>query len=124
MTRRRRVADAVQAEVLVKSRRRCCVCYGLKRDADIKQGQIAHLDQDPGNNNESNLAFLCFDHHDQFDSKTRQSKNLTVKEISRYRSELYQHFSLWEIDHSEFLLNYLAASIDAKSNGGNLMEGR
>jgi hypothetical protein len=78
MARRKRVADAIQAEVLVKSRRRCCVCYGLKRDADIKQGQIAHLDQDPANNNESNLAFLCFDHHDQFDSKTSQSKNLTA----------------------------------------------
>jgi hypothetical protein len=115
VVKRRRVADAVQAEVLVKSRRRCCVCYGLKRDDEIKQGQIAHLDQNPGNNNEDNLAFLCFDHHDQFDSKTSQSKNLTAKEIIRYRGELYQHFSLWGLDHSEFLLNYLAASIDAKS---------
>jgi hypothetical protein len=50
VARRRRVADAVQAEVLVKSRRRCCVCYGLNRDADTKQGQIAHLDKNRANN--------------------------------------------------------------------------
>jgi hypothetical protein len=112
VARRKRVTDAVQAEVLVKSRRRCCVCYGLNRDTTTKQGQIAHLDKNRANNEESNLAFLCLPHHDQFDSNTSQSKNLTAKEITRYRNELYQHFSLWGLDHSEFLLNYLAASID------------
>jgi hypothetical protein len=115
MARRKRVADAIQAEVLVKSRRRCCVCYGLKRDLKIKQGQIAHLDQNSANNIESNLAFLCFDHHDQFDSTTSQSKNLTAKEVITYKRELYRHFSPWGIDQSEHLLNYLAASIDAKA---------
>ena len=77
-----------------------------------KPGQIAHLDKDPANNSEENLAFLCFEHHDQFDSRTSQSKNLTRLEIERYRLELYQHFSPWNrVSHPEYLLNYLAASI-------------
>ncbi|MGZ5199978.1 MAG: hypothetical protein ACXWC4_09430 [Telluria sp.] len=35
-----------------------------------------------------NLVFLCFDHHDSFDSTTSQSKNYTAGEISQYKSQL------------------------------------
>jgi hypothetical protein len=63
------------------------------RDLGLKQGQIAHLDQNPANNTETNLAFLCFDHHDQFDSTTRQSKNLTKREVEIYRNELHAHIA-------------------------------
>jgi hypothetical protein len=117
MASRKRVADAIQADVLVKSRRRCCVCFGLSRDEEVKQGQIAHLDHDPSNKRESNLAFMCLPHHDQYDSKTSQSKNLTETEVRRYREELYRHFSPWgpRPERTEFLLNYVAASMDAKS---------
>lgn len=78
-----------QAAVLLKSRRRCCICFGLNRDTSLKQGQIAHLDGNSGNSDEDNLAFLCFDHHDQFDSTTRQSKNFTTIEVKRFRTELH-----------------------------------
>ena len=83
------ISPAIQADVLLKSRRRCCICFGLNRDTSLKQGQIAHLDRDNANSVEENLAFLCFDHHDQYDSTTRQSKNLTLLELKRFRSELY-----------------------------------
>lgn len=123
MADRKRVSDAVQAEVLVKSRRRCCVCFGLNHDDSVKQGQIGHLDQNPANNSEGNLAFLCFDHHDQYDSKTSQSKNLTKTEVERYRLELYQHFSPWNrVAHPDYLLNYLAASIDTKDIAKTLLK--
>lgn len=82
------IPPSVQAEVLVESRRRCCICFGLNRDTSLKVGQIAHLDGDPSNPKKENLAFLCFDHHDKFDSKTSQSKNLTVEEVKHYRAEL------------------------------------
>ncbi|MGF1619286.1 MAG: hypothetical protein ACFCUR_01585 [Rhodomicrobiaceae bacterium] len=52
-------------------------------------GQIAHVDQDSSNNSEDNLVFLCLTHHDQYDSKTSQSKNFTKKELLHYRDELY-----------------------------------
>ena len=84
------VKPAVQAEVLLKSRRRCCVCYGLNRDTSLKAGQIAHLDQNAKHGGEDNLAFMCFLHHDEYDSTTRQRKNFTREEVRRFRSELYQ----------------------------------
>ncbi|MBU1725611.1 MAG: hypothetical protein KJ892_17335 [Gammaproteobacteria bacterium] len=87
---RKPVTPTTQSAVLVSSRRRCCICFGLNRDTSLKQGQIAHLDQDSSNPSEENLAFLCFDHHDQYDSKTRQSKNFTIDEVKRYRDELYK----------------------------------
>lgn len=85
---RKPISEQIQTSVLTKSRRRCCICYGLHRSTDLKQGQIAHLDKNSSNNSEENLAFLCFDHHDQYDSSTRQSKNFTIKEVKQYRSEL------------------------------------
>lgn len=88
---RKKIPDDIQKEVLVTSRRRCCICYGLNRDISIKKGQIAHLDGDNENYKFDNLAFLCFDHHDEYDGKTSQSKNFTIKEVKEYRAELYEN---------------------------------
>lgn len=88
---RKKIPDDIQKEVLVSSRRRCCICYGLHRDIAIKKGQIAHLDGDNENYKFDNLAFLCFDHHDEYDGKTSQSKNFTIKEVKEYRAELYEN---------------------------------
>jgi len=90
MSRRRAVPSEVEVEVLLHSGRRCCMCFGLYGDLEIKQGQITHLDHDPGNNNLDNLAFLCLGHHDQYDTRTSQSKGWTAAEIRRYRTLLYE----------------------------------
>lgn len=112
MTTRTHVRDSTQAEVLVQSRRRCCVCFGLNRDERVKKGQIAHLDGNKNNNVLENLAFLCFVHHDEFDSRTSQSKGLTPLEVSIYRDELLHHFGSWSarIQRDE-LLNFLAFAV-------------
>ncbi len=109
MASRTKVPDSTQAEVLVQSRRRCCVCFGLDRDEAVKKGQIAHLDGDRNNNTPENLAFLCFDHHDEFDSTTSQSKGLQRKELETYREELYRTFGNWStLLRRDELLNFLA----------------
>ncbi|MBN2321821.1 MAG: hypothetical protein JXR49_22270 [Acidobacteria bacterium] len=87
---RKRVSPNIVKTVLIQSRRRCCVCFGLFRDIALKTGQIAHLDDRPDNNNLDNLAFMCLEHHDQYDSQTSQSKGLTSKEIQHFRAELYE----------------------------------
>jgi hypothetical protein len=87
---RKRIPDDVQARVLTRSRRRCCICYGLNRDTSIKQGQIAHIDQEASNGSEENLVFLCMPCHDRYDSTTRQSKNFTAAEVKHFRTELDQ----------------------------------
>jgi hypothetical protein len=65
----------------------------MNGDWQQKQGQIAHIDHDPSNGAEDNLAFLCLPHHDQYDSKTSQSKGITGGEVRKYRQELYEALS-------------------------------
>lgn len=89
---RKKVKQTTQTEILYKSRRRCPICYGLNGDIELKKGQIAHLDKNSSNNDFDNLAFLCFDHHDEFDGNTSQSKSLQENEVKRYRDDLYQLF--------------------------------
>jgi hypothetical protein len=90
---RKKVPKSIQDEILIKSRRRCCICYALQGDCEEKRGQIAHLDGDRANNNPDNLAFLCLDHHDQFDSRTSQSKGFSVSEVKEHRSQLYSYIN-------------------------------
>jgi hypothetical protein len=110
MVLRKKVPDTVQAEVLAQCRRRCCLCYGLNRDLKTKKGQIAHLDGDRNNNRIENLVFLCLEHHDEYDSRTSQSKGFLQPEIERFREELTYHFSSWSTQlRRDELLNFLAA---------------
>lgn len=85
---RKQPRSNVEEQVLSSCRRRCALCYGLKRDAHQKKGQIAHLDQDPSNNAPDNLAFLCLEHHEEYDARSRQAKGITIGEVKRFRSEL------------------------------------
>lgn len=113
MASRKKISDSTQTDVLVQSRRRCCLCFGLDRDEGIKKGQIAHLDGDRTNNSNENLAFLCLEHHDEFDSTTSQSKGLLVSEVKKYREELYYHFGNWAARlRRDELLSFLASQID------------
>jgi hypothetical protein len=57
---RRQTPSMVELLVLDSSRRRCALCFHFKGDLTEKVGQIAHLDDDPSNTSEDNLAFL---HH-------------------------------------------------------------
>jgi hypothetical protein len=88
-TKRKQAKPDHQAEVLARCLRRCCVCFALDHENSQKAGQIAHLDHDPSNDDPDNLVFLCLPHHDQYDSKTSQSKNLTEAEVRKYRSVLW-----------------------------------
>src|SRR5919197_5040516 len=87
---RPKISPEVQARILGESRRRCAICFGLHRDLSRKKGQIAHLNRDPNDNAPRNLAFLCMDHHDEYDSTARQSKRLTEMEVQHYRDELIE----------------------------------
>jgi len=88
-TKRKQAKPDNQGDILARCRRRCCVCFALNQDASEKRGQIAHLDRDPSNDDPDNLVFLCLPHHDQYDSKTSQSKNLTEAEVRKYRLALW-----------------------------------
>ena len=87
---RKAIPDDVQNSILTKSRRRCCLCFWLDGRDEVQKGQIAHLDQNNENAEEDNLAFLCFDHHDEYDGVPRLAKGLREREVRHWRDELYR----------------------------------
>lgn len=90
MSKRTTIPEATQTELFTKSGRRCAICFALHCDVGVKVGQIAHLDDNPQNNKIENLFFLCQSHHDQYDSRTSQTKGLTEHEVRSYRDKLYE----------------------------------
>ena len=91
MARKRKpIPPETQRAVLLKSRRRCCLCFWLDRIDEERAGQIAHLDHNHDNHVEDNLVFLCLEHHDKYDSKTSTSKRLREDEVREYRNRLYR----------------------------------
>jgi len=53
-----------------------------------KRVQFAHIDRDPSNSTAENLAPLCLDHHDEYDSRPSQSKGITQHELRSYKDQL------------------------------------
>jgi hypothetical protein len=96
---RKRLSKVVEKSILTKSARRCALCYGMKGDLDEKRGQIAHIDGDRSNNASRNLAFMCLEHHSEFDSRTSQHKNYTAGEVRGYLRMLYR-----AVDRNEHLV--------------------
>lgn len=89
MSERRKVPDSVQASVLLAARRRCCLCVFLDERDEVRKGQIAHINRNSSDFRFENLVWLCLDHHDEYDSRTSQSKGLTRYEVEAYRDKLY-----------------------------------
>jgi hypothetical protein len=89
MTARLPIPEEIQHRILDRSRRRCALCIHFNNDWRQKEGQLAHLDRDPANCAEDNLTFLCLPHHDDYDTKRRQTKSLTVHEVKAARDRLY-----------------------------------
>jgi hypothetical protein len=87
---RKPTPSGIELQVLDQSRRRCTLCFHLKGDLSEKHGQIAHLDDNPANYAEDNLAFMCMEHHSLYDSTTSQHKNYTVHEAKAARARLHQ----------------------------------
>ena len=80
---------AIETDVLTASQRKCCLCYYLGGIRTHRKGQIAHLNQDRSDSSFENLVWLCLEHHDEFDSRTSQSKGFTMGEVAVYRDRLY-----------------------------------
>lgn len=80
---RRRIPKSTEGELLFKTDMKCCVC------SDKRGDHIHHLDENPSNNNLDNLAFLCFDHHEEASVKNNLRKKLTPETIRKYRELHY-----------------------------------
>jgi hypothetical protein len=105
---------AVETAVLANSARRCALLFYLKGDLREKLGQIGHLDGNPNNSAEDNLAFMCLKHHSLFDSKTSQHKNYTMPEVKAARAKLYDLVSHGNHLSPATAQPYLQAEVDKK----------
>jgi len=101
---RKSIPLVVQADVVIKSKRRCALCVGLNGDTSERPGQIAHINGDHSDNRFENLVWLCLEHHDKFDSKTSQTKNYTQLEVRNHRDNLYQMHSLSKYSNEDIEL--------------------
>ncbi|MCO6458599.1 MAG: hypothetical protein J5I93_25105 [Pirellulaceae bacterium] len=88
MSNRKHIPIETETKILMESARRCALCFGLKGDLSRKAGQIAHIDRDASNADEANLVYLCLEDHDEYDSKTSQSKGITAAELTEYKKRL------------------------------------
>jgi hypothetical protein len=112
---RKQVPANVETAVLLKSARRCALCFHLSRDLSEKIGQIAHLDKDPSNSADDNLAFMCLHHHSLFDSSTSQHKNYTLPEVKSARASLYEVVARGEHAAAVLAVATVPENIDANS---------
>jgi tetratricopeptide (TPR) repeat protein len=72
----------VAARVLFNADRTCCVCR-----TQGKPVQIHHLDEDPSNNGELNLAVLCFDCHTDTQLRGGFHRKLDSDQVVLYRDD-------------------------------------
>ena len=101
---RKPIPPVVQADIVIKSKRRCALCVGLEGNTSERPGQIAHLNGDHSDNRFENLVWLCLEHHDKFDSTTSQTKNYTQLEVRSHRDKLYQMYSSSEYSQDDIEL--------------------
>jgi hypothetical protein len=90
MGSRQQPSKSDQTKLFLASRRKCCLCVFLNDRDEVRQGQIAHLNRDASDSRFENLVFLCFEHHDDYDTKRSQSKGFLPEEVRAYREMLYQ----------------------------------
>lgn len=86
---RKPLLKSVETDVLLASRRRCSLCVFLEHRDTPRKGQIAHLNGNASDRRFENLVYLCLEHHDEYDSRSSQSKGYTADELRSYRDKLY-----------------------------------
>lgn len=75
----------VAAEVLFDADRTCCVCRVRGRPV-----QIHHIDEDPSNNDLSNLVALCLDCHNDTQIAGGFGRRLDAGQVRQYREDWLQ----------------------------------
>jgi hypothetical protein len=81
---RNEIPADVAARVQFRSNRICCVCNEPR-----KAIQIHHIDEDPSNNDEQNLAVLCIECHDQTQIRGGFGRKLDRHQVTLYRDNWY-----------------------------------
>lgn len=79
---REQIPVETAAQVLFLSDRTCCVCRFRGKPV-----QIHHIDEDPSNSDQTNLAVLCFDCHRETQIRGGFDRKLDAQQIILYRDD-------------------------------------
>ncbi len=85
---RKRIPKELALQVEFASDRICCVCHEPN-----KAVQLAHIDDDPSNNDFDNLALLCLDCHSQAHTRGGFGRNLTADLVRKYNADWRKQIS-------------------------------
>jgi len=77
---RKKIPQKIEAQILFINDRVCCIC----RDPS-KKVQIHHIDGNPNNNNLSNLAVVCINHHDEIHKSGGVTKAISTTLLKKYK---------------------------------------
>lgn len=91
MAERIKIPSKTETKILLRNKHSCCICR------DPKSGQeviIHHIDGDPSNNNENNLAVLCLNHASMADAGLKKGKLGSGKKLTPDEVKLFKQ--TWE----------------------------
>lgn len=71
MGKRIKIPHKIEVKVLVKNKHTCCICHDFK---SYQEPIIHHINGNPANNEEGNLAVLCLTHASMADAGLRKGK--------------------------------------------------
>jgi len=80
MKTREKIPPKIESQILLANKHACCICQKM-------HVQIHHIDGNPNNNDISNLAILCIEHHDLASMKGGMTKKLNPDDIRKYKIE-------------------------------------
>lgn len=89
------IPKELAAVVLYKSHRTCCVCREPR-----KRVQLHHIDDDPSNNTEPNLAVLCTEHHNETRLSGDFGRKLDDAQVRLYKATWEEAVSDKRLVHS------------------------
>jgi hypothetical protein len=79
---RTQIPESNAVEALFTQDHTCCVC-----NERGKPVQIHHIDDNPPNHDQQNLAVLCLDDHDRTQIKGGFGRKLSAAEVRQYRDD-------------------------------------
>jgi len=106
-----KIPPKIEIEILIKNKRCCCIC---KIDGLTKKVHIHHIDGDSSNNDFSNLAVLCFEHHSDADAGLILGKYGSGRKLKP--EEVRSHKALWEDRNEKEIDGQTKVPIEFSSN--------